>query len=349
MDTFTQGLLGAVAAQAVFAKPLPRAAGLIGFVAAVVPDLDLFLGSSTDPVATWLYHRQFTHSLLFIPIGALLSSLLVIWMNAFKGVRLQLYGAALVGYATHAPLDALTSYGTLLLWPFSDRRFAWDVIGIIDPIFTAALLVGVVWATVARRARPSRVALTIALAYLGFGVWQHARAVDVQRQLAETRGHVIGHSRVMPAPGSLVLWRSVYVTDGRIHVDGVRVPWWGGPLVKPGGSVRVAAFTDIPPAMAERNGARRVFDVFAWFADGLVAPVDGEPYVIGDLRYAVEWSGLVPLWGIQFDPQRSPTPTRWRPRQQTRGDYMLNLWRTLIDGDPGYRPVAEMLPTLPRG
>ncbi|HXH11310.1 MAG TPA: metal-dependent hydrolase [Alphaproteobacteria bacterium] len=349
MDTFTQGLLGAAAAQAVFAKQLPRAAGVIGFVAAVVPDLDLFLGSSTDPVATWLCHRQFTHSLLFIPIGAWLCSLLCIWMKTFKGVRLQLYGAALVGYATHAPLDALTSYGTVLLWPFSDRRVAWDVIGIIDPIFTVALLLGVIGATVVRRAGPSRLALAVAVAYLGFGVWQHQRAVDVQRQLAQARGHAIGYSRVMPAPGSLVLWRSVYVTDGRIHVDGVRVPWWDEPLVKPGGSVRLATFSDVPPAMAERDGTRRMFEVFSWFADGLVAPVDGEPYTIGDLRYAVEWSGLTPLWGIQFDPQRSPTPRRWRPQQQSRGDYMRKLWRTLIDGDPGYRPVGEVLPALSRG
>jgi inner membrane protein len=341
MDTFTHGLLGAATAQVIFAKRLPRAAGLIGFVAAAVPDLDFVLGSGADPVATWLYHRQFTHSLLFIPLGALLASLFFLGMKGFKGVRLQVYGAAFAAYATHPLLDALTSYGTLLLWPFSDRRIAWDVIGIVDPIFTVILLVGVIWATAGRRARPSQVALGLALAYLGFGVWQHQQAADVQRQLAEARGHAIAHSRVMPAPGSLVLWRSVYVADGRVVVDGIRVPWWGEPLVKPGGSVRLATIADVPPEVAERDGTRRVFEVLTWFADGLVAPIDGEPYVIGDLRYAVEWSGLTPLWGVRFDPQRSPT--RWHPSAHSRGDYMAALWRTLIDGDPGYRSAAEVL------
>jgi inner membrane protein len=343
MDTFTQGLLGAAAAQAVFAKKLPHAAGLIGFVAAVVPDFDLFLASDTDPVGTWLYHRQFTHSLLFIPIGALLSSLLLLGMRTFNGVRLQVYGAALVGYATHAPLDVLTSYGTVLFWPFSNRRLAWDVIGIIDPLVTIPLLVGVLWATAIQLPRPSRVALGVALAYLGFAVWQHQHAADVQQQLAEARGHAIMHSRVMPAAGSVVLWRSVYVADGHIHVDGVRVPWWGELLVKPGGSTRLATFSDIPPAMAERNGTRRVYQVLTWFADGLVAPIDGEPYALGDLRYATEWSGLMPLWGVQFDPQRTSMPIRWRPQHHSRGDYIAALWRTLIDGDPGYRSLTEVL------
>ena len=45
MDTFTHGLLGAAASQAIFAKQLPRSAGLIGFIAGIAPDLDLFFGS----------------------------------------------------------------------------------------------------------------------------------------------------------------------------------------------------------------------------------------------------------------------------------------------------------------
>jgi hypothetical protein len=100
--------------------------------------------------------------------------------------------------------------------------------------------------------------------------------------------------------------------------------------------------------MVERNGTRRVFQVLTWFADGLVAPIDGEPYAIGDLRYAIEWSGLIPLWGVQFDPQRAAMPSRWRPQQHSRGDYMAALWRTLIDGDPAYRPLTEVLTSRSR-
>jgi inner membrane protein len=347
MDTFTHGLLGAAASQVIFAKQLPRTAGLIGLVAAMTPDLDLLVGSGADPVSSLLYHRQFTHSLVFIPVGGLLTALLFLWMKPFRGVWPAVIGAALIGYATHAPLDALTSYGTLLFWPFSMQRIAWDIMPIVEPIFTGTLLAGVVWTSVVQRVRPSQLALAVALAYLGFAAWQHHRAAEVQQQLVTARGQAIEHSRVMPAPGSLVLWRSVYISTGRIYVDGIRVPWWHGARLKAGGSVRLATFADVPPQMAERDGTRRVFHVFAWFADDLIAAVEGEASVIGDIRYAVETSSLVPLWGIQFEAERSAQPMRWRASRHGRGDFIANTWGILIHGDPSYRPLLEVLSASP--
>jgi inner membrane protein len=348
VDTFTQGLLGAAASQAIFGRKLPRAAALIGFVAGMVPDLDLFMGSSTDPVAIMVYHRQFTHSLLFIPLGALLVSLLCIWMKPFKGVRWAVYGAAFVGYGSHGVLDACTSYGTLLWWPFSYQRVAWDIIAIVDPLFSLTLLAGLLWAVVARRPWPAQLALGAAVMYLGFGVWQLQRAMAVQDQLVAARGQSIEHRRVMPLPGSLVSWRAVYIAAGQLYVDGVRVPWWNAPLVKPGGTIPVATFDLVPRAMVEIDGTRRVFEVFAWFADGLIAPIDGVPSTIGDLRYGVEASSLMPLWGMQFDPQRPEGPMRWRSSNSSRSRIAMNIWRSLSDQHPDYRPVDDVLNAQPR-
>jgi inner membrane protein len=343
VDTFTHGLLGAAAAQAIFAKKLPRSAGLIGFVAGMAPDLDLFMGSGGDPVASILYHRQFTHSLFFIPVGALLVSLPFVWMKRFKEARLAVFAAAFVGYGLHGLLDACTSYGTLLWWPFSYQRIAWDVIAIVDPIFTLTLLVGLLWTLAAQRPWPARAAVCCAALYLGFGLWQLHRATEVQDQLAVVRGHVIEHRRVMPLPGSLVSWRAVYIAAGHIHVDGVRVPWWQSPLVKPGGATRLATYDIVPRPMAERDSTRRVFDVFVWFADGLIAPIDGVPATIGDMRYAAEASSLMPLWGMQFERQQRDGPMRWRPLNSSRMRLVTNIWRALSDHHPGYRPVNDVL------
>ena len=348
MDTFTHGLLGSAASQAVFGKQLPRSAALIGFIASMAPDLDLFFGSGTDPVASILYHRQITHSLIFIPLGALLVSLLCIWMKPFRGARLAVLGAAFVGYSLHSLLDSCTSYGTLLLWPFSYQRISWDIIAIVDPIFSLMLLVGVLWAVIARRPRPARVAVCCAALYLGFGIWQSHRAMAAQDELAVARGHVIEHRRVMPLPGSLVSWRAIYIAAGQIHVDGVRVPWWNHPSVKPGGATHLATFNNVPRAMAERDGTRRVFEVFAWFADGLIAPVDGVASTIGDMRYAAEASGLTPLWGMQFDENQADGPTRWRPPNSSRTRIVTSIWRSLIDHYPDYRPIREVLNAGPR-
>jgi inner membrane protein len=346
MDTLTHGLLGAAASQAIFAKKLPRTAGLIGLVAGMAPDLDLFMGSGSDPVASIIYHRQFTHSLVFIPLGALLVSCLFVWIKPFKGARLAVFAAAVVGYGLHGLLDGCTSYGTLLLWPFSNRRVAWDIIAIVDPIFTVTLLVGVLWTVVMRHARPARVAVCCAAIYLGFGFWQWNRAVGVQHQLAAARGHVIEHNRVMPLPGSLAAWRSVYIAAGDIYVDGVRVPWWKGARVKTGGTARLATFDVVPRPMAEQDDARRAFQVFAWFADGLIAPIDGISSTIGDMRYAAEANSLIPLWGMRFDGQRTDGPTRWRPANSNRGRIVTNIWRALVDDDRDYRPVNEVLTPL---
>ena len=53
----------------------------------------------------------------------------------------QTYLACLdTGYATHGLLDACTSYGTQLFWPFSDERVAWNNSSIVDPLFTLPIL-----------------------------------------------------------------------------------------------------------------------------------------------------------------------------------------------------------------
>ena len=52
----------------------------------------------------------------------------------------QVWFIALLGYGTNGLLDACTTYGTLLLWPFSNARIAWNNVSVIDPLFTLPLL-----------------------------------------------------------------------------------------------------------------------------------------------------------------------------------------------------------------
>ena len=262
------------------------------------------------------------------------------WQIEIFRLPFPVFGAALVGYGLHGPLDACTSYGTLLLWPFSYTRIAWDVIAIVDPIFSLTLLVGALWALAVRQPRPAQVAVSLALIYLGFGVWQWNRALGLQHQLATARGQVIERGRVLPLPGSLVSWRSAYISAGQIYVDGARVPWWTAPLVKTGGSTRLVTSEMLPRPMGEREDTRRAFEVFSWFADGLTVPVEGVPATIGDMRYAAEASSLMPLWGLQFDGERA---IRWRPPSSSRWRIVAGIWRSLVNAAPDYRPLDEVL------
>ena len=51
---------------------------------------------------------------------------------------LALAVSAVVGYLSHILLDACTSFGTQVLWPLTDRRFAASIVAVIDPVVTCA-------------------------------------------------------------------------------------------------------------------------------------------------------------------------------------------------------------------
>ena len=145
MDPISQAALGAIAPQSAAHKTKRDSLGLlriglIGALAGMAPDLDVLIQSSTDPLLQLEYHRQFTHSLIFIPVGAALCAL-AFWPFFKKHMSYQqIWLIATLGYGTHGLLDACTTYGTLLLWPFSDARIAWNTISVVDPKPTLVLV-----------------------------------------------------------------------------------------------------------------------------------------------------------------------------------------------------------------
>jgi len=152
MDPITQGTIGAALPQA-FGKKNLGIIAILGFLSGLAPDLDIFIRSSTDPLLSLEYHRQFTHSLLFIPFGGVLCAsflyLLLKKISPFTFKQTWLY--CTLGYGSHGLIDACTSYGTLLFWPFSDMRIAWNNISIIDPLFTLPTLILILIASVKRK------------------------------------------------------------------------------------------------------------------------------------------------------------------------------------------------------
>ena len=144
MDLFTQGLLGATMAQAGAQQRETRIATGIGFVAGIAADADILIQSEQDPLLNIEFHRHFSHSLFFVPFGALIVAM-VLWFLLRRRLSFaRLYFFTLLGYCLSGVLDAFTSYGTHLLWPLSNERVAWSIISVIDPIFTLILLVAAI-------------------------------------------------------------------------------------------------------------------------------------------------------------------------------------------------------------
>ncbi len=331
MDPISQGALGAAAPQAVLGSGKLRAYAFLGCLAGMAPDLDVFIGSSTDPLLFLEYHRQFTHALVFIPVGAALVAVLSHGVVRHTLRPRETYLACLLGYATHGLLDGCTAYGTQLFWPFSDYRVGWNNVSIIDPLFTLPLLgLGILAATLRRRAF-AVAGLIWALGYLLLGVVQHQRAETAGEQLAAARGHQPHRLSASPGLGSLLVWRVVYEHDGHYYVDAVRT----------GAAVSICPGASIPRLDLRRNfpwldsGSQQGRDVkrFSWFADGYLAVDPRVPDRIIDVGYSFVPNSIDMLWGIDLDPKAGPDRHVRYIEEEPSGDLASPYWRLLAGED----------------
>ncbi len=341
MDPLTQGLLGAVAAQALLPARHARAAWAGGLAGGLLPDADVLLQPWSDPALPWELHRHFTHGLVMAPVlGLVAAGLLLGLAPPLRGARRPLLAASIVGALTHAPLDLCTSYGTKAWWPFSRADLTWDLYPIVDPLFTLVLLLGVVWAAVRGRRRPAVLALAFVALYTGAAWSQRASALEAQATLARTRGHVPARSRVLPAPGSLLAWRSLYEVEGMAVADLLRITPWDGVQWIEGGRLPLLRAGEEADGLGEESARRRVLDVarrYRTFAAGWVARLPGEPGALGDLRFSLD-PGFRPPWALVVADAPGLPPVRWQGRGMREGD-AARLLGVLGGSDPGLRPL----------
>lgn len=337
MDPLTQGLLGAAAAQALFEKQLGRKAWLVGAVGGVLPDADVFIRSDSDPLLEVEVHRQFTHALAFIPIGGSIAALPWLARKKYREQWIPILGGSVAAYATHGLLDACTTYGTQLLWPFSSLRVAWNCISIVDPVFTLVLLAGVIAAAWMRSRAPAVAAIALCIAYLGFGVVQRERALDVQTSIAELRGHEPVRQAVFPSLANLVVWRSLYQAGDSLNADRIRVPFVGSAAWHEGSVVADLDLRDLPERLRRDPRIREDFARFRWFSGGWIAKAPDDPDVVGDARYSLRTDRFDPIWGVRFHPG-ADVPTEWVDRTRDRELGLRELWAEIV-GDAEYRSV----------
>lgn len=303
MDPITHGVLGAAAGQSASQRREIRLAALAGLAGGMAPDLDVLIRSSSDPLLIFEYHRHFTHSLVFIPVGGLIVSFLLWMLFRRWNVRFwRLYLFATLGYATHSLLDASTSYGTMLLWPFSNARIAWDFIAIVDPLFTLPILAGGVLAFITKNRRWAVAALCFALAYLAFGLIQRERAEAMIAETALMRGHDYVRIDAKPNLGNLFVWRTMYESNGRYYIDALRLGTFADNKLFEGDSVEKVDTATAFPELSRDSVQYKDLLRFRWFADDWLARAPSEPNIVGDLRYGRLPNSIEPLWGIRVAP-----------------------------------------------
>lgn len=143
MDNLTHSLTGLALARAGLNRVCPRATLLL-VLSANAPDIDilaLFGGRQTYFEA----HRGYTHSLLCLPVMAIVSVLVV---AAIYRRALPWFTAGLLcclGVASHLLLDWTNSYGIRLLLPFSSAWLHLDWNGLYDFVIWAVLALAAIW------------------------------------------------------------------------------------------------------------------------------------------------------------------------------------------------------------
>jgi len=354
VDTATQALLGAAVGQVACGHRLGRRALAWGAVAGLLPDLDVVAVATHGPFGEFLYHRGPTHALWFGPVVGPLLGWAVWRLYAARlrrrrapevrrdglpdpGDRRLLSAWALLfvlALFTHPLLDVFTAYGTQLLAPFSLRRFAWNGVAIIDPLYSLPLLVAVVIGarasvSAATGRRVAGAALALTTLYLGYGFLLNERAErSVAARLAAEGVHV---EELRAYPTILQPWlrRVVARTEEEVRV-GLHTSWRPDHVVW-------ESFPSPPPhPLVARLRDTWEGSVFVWFAMGQVHPRvlearGGTVVEIDDLRYGFPGEPDRGLWGIRAFFDRAGRlrggVQRFNRRRNGAGPSLGDLWR----------------------
>jgi inner membrane protein len=285
LDSLTQIVLGGTLAAALVPPDQRRRALVYGAALGTLPDLDVLVGYG-NAVADFTYHRSYSHSLIVLSVLAPLLWLLARYFDSriakSPGRWLLAFWLALV---THPLLDAMTIYGTQLLWPLDSTPVGVGSIFIIDPLYTLPLLIAMIW--VARRplsvnaGRSLPIALALSSAYLGWSalaqahITAHARA-DLAAELGSEARLI-----ALPSAFNTVLWRILVREPG-----GYREAYYS--LLaddRPGPWRHFPSADELAPALA----GQWAFERLRWFTHGYYAVRElSDEIIVTDLRMGSE-------------------------------------------------------------
>jgi inner membrane protein len=198
MDTVTHGLTGWLIARSLPEKwrgGHPNAATAVVVLGSVLPDAD----NVASLMGSEMYlriHRGLSHSLLGISVSSFVLALLIARFGSWRDWR-RIGALLLLGQLSHVALDLLNSYGTQILQPFSDARFALDLLFIVDLAFTGIVLAGIALS----RGNPfrARAALAVLAAYVAAAALLHSGARDAVREAALRHGVKVISAQALPA------------------------------------------------------------------------------------------------------------------------------------------------------
>ncbi|MFO7868889.1 MAG: metal-dependent hydrolase [Bacteroidales bacterium] len=214
MDIFTQIILGSSVGGMIASKKIGNKAFLWGAAISVIPDLDMLIVPFLETTKGVLVHHGFSHSVFFFLLVAPFLGLLIKRLeNKTDYTLAQWTSFSFFILLTHSFLDVFTTYGTGLLEPFWDKRFALSSISVVDPFFTVPLLVFFIIALRSPERRLKKafswVAVFVSVLYLSFTFLNKLYIQSEFEQYLVEEDVRYDRTEVFPQVGSNFTWNCI--------------------------------------------------------------------------------------------------------------------------------------------
>jgi inner membrane protein len=250
-------------------------------------------------------HRTITHSLAGT-VGIIAAVATVSWLAGRKHPKYRVgifaaLGICAIGAGAHVLLDLANGYGVELLWPFSTKWYAWDLVAAVDSWILFFLLSGLLLPELFHlvreeigskskrhgRRRGAILGLIFVMLLLAGRALAHQRAIALLAS-REYRGQTPLVVAAFPRPSNPLLWSGVVETDNAVFNS--QVPIGLGSPFDP--ETAVVHFKP-DPSDALRNATQSAAAIeflnFARFPLASVEPKeDGFQVRIRDMRFASE-------------------------------------------------------------
>ncbi len=285
MDNLTHTATGLFLSRAGLNRWTPQASAIL-MLAANAPDIDV-LSAAGGSINYLHYHRHLTHSIIGMPVMAILCVLLVRAISRQPVRWVGAFAAAMIGVASHLLLDYTNGYGIRLLLPFSPEFYRLEWTGVIDLWIWAALLlalaapflarlVGSEITSSSRRAQyPGRGWPIFALLFLM--LYNGARGVLHARVIGELQSRIYQDAEPLraaasPSVANPLVWSGIVETHDFYALTDVNLTAPFDPT-----RARIVHKLDDDPAIeaAKPTEIFQVFLRFAQFPEWSVSPAEG--------------------------------------------------------------------------
>ena len=212
MDSITHTLFGATIYSSLHkeqATPKMKKALLFtSIVGSQIPDIDVISKPFDTQGLYQMWHRGITHSVLFVPIWALLISIMVYSIWRMKDRKIFYLGMGSV--FLHITSDLFNAWGTGYLEPFSSMRISFGTIPIIDFVVWILILGGYLISRLKKYPsyRISRMVLLLIMVHFlsqsvqGYFIYQSTK--DQYDKQALSASFLPGHFQIFGKKGEVV-------------------------------------------------------------------------------------------------------------------------------------------------